>query len=86
MVELYPEEQELYDENPSKGFKAIAAGDEAKNYTEYKFGFNGHNEKSDAFRHSTWNIWIIGYTNDYNWAYRWTLAHEIGGDIYATCK
>lgn len=83
MANLFPEEEALMDENPSKGFKAIVAGDEAMSYTAYKFGYNGHNDHVDAFRHSAWNIWIIGFTNDYDWAYRWTLAHEIGGDLYA---
>jgi len=76
-VQLNYLEQALYDSNPSKGFKAIVAGDEAKNYTLYKFGYNGRNDRSDAFRHEAWNIWIMGYI-DYNWAYDWTTAHEEG--------
>lgn len=29
--------------------------DDAENETENRFGFNGHNEKSDAFRHAFFN-------------------------------
>lgn len=78
MVDLNPLEEELYDENPSFGFRALVAGDEAASFTEYKFGFNGHNDYTDAFRHAAWNIWIIGFTDSYSWAYDWTTAHEDG--------
>ncbi|MBJ6362480.1 DUF6973 domain-containing protein [Paenibacillus sp. GCM10012307] len=76
-AQLNAQEQALFDSNPSKGAKAIVAGKEAWDYTEYKFGFNGHNDKSDAFRHAAWNIWIMGFT-DWSWAYDWTTAHEEG--------
>ncbi|MDK8189201.1 hypothetical protein QP794_03780 [Paenibacillus sp. UMB7766-LJ446] len=76
MVDLNSKEKELYAENPSRGFKAIVAGDEAAKYTEYKFGRNGHNDKTDAFRHAAWNIWIVGFTDSVGWAKSWTDAHE----------
>jgi hypothetical protein len=76
-VQLNSQEQALYNSNPSKGFKALMAGDEALSYTKYKFGVQGHNDKADAFRHEAWNIWIMAYV-DYNWAYDWTTAHEEG--------
>mgnify|MGYP007019858594 FL=1 len=77
-VELNSLEQELFDANPSKGFAALVAGDEAADWTQYKFGYNGHNDKTDAFRHAAWNIWIIGFTSDSFWAEVWTSAHELG--------
>jgi len=75
---LNSQEQSLYNQNPSKGFKALVAGDEAYDLTQDRFGRNGHNDKSDAYRHAAWNIFIVGFTNDIEWARLWTNAHEYG--------
>ncbi|MGK5507548.1 DUF6973 domain-containing protein [Brevibacillus formosus] len=77
VVTLNPKEQELYDQSPSKGFKALMAGKGAWNYTELAFGRNGTDEESDAFRHALWNMWIVWAVND-SWAEKWTSAHEDG--------
>lgn len=71
-------EQALFNANPTNGFKACLAGKEAQDYTIYKFGKNGHNDKTDAFRHAAWNINIIGFTDDIYFAKEWTDAHEDG--------
>lgn len=71
-------EQQLFNSSPTKGFKACVAGKEAQDYTIFKFGYNGHNDKTDAFRHAAWNIIMIGFTNDAAWTKRWTDAHEDG--------
>jgi hypothetical protein len=71
-------EQTLFNNNPTKGFKACVAGKEAQDYTLTKFGFNGHNDKTDAFRHGAWNIYIVGFTDDITFAATWTAAHEDG--------
>lgn len=71
-------EQALYDQDPSRGFQSLVAAQEALDWTLYKFGNNGHNDKSDAFRHSSWNIWITGFTGSVGWAKSWTDAHEQG--------
>lgn len=78
MASLNPDEQVLYNQDPSRGFKALIAGDESADYTAYWFGYNGHNNKSDAFRHAGWNIWIVGFTGSVGWAKSWTDAHETG--------
>lgn len=75
---LNSHEREILEEKPYKGFQACIAGKEAQDWTLHKFGYNGHNDKSDAFRHSAWNIWIIGFTDDADFAKEWTDAHEIG--------
>ncbi|MBD7944694.1 MULTISPECIES: DUF6973 domain-containing protein [Psychrobacillus] len=71
-------EQSLFNANPTKGFKACVAGKEAQDYTLHKFGRNGHNDKTDAFRHSAWNINMIGFTDDVTFTQKWTNAHENG--------
>ncbi|MGG1519103.1 hypothetical protein ABE504_27070 [Paenibacillus oryzisoli] len=71
-------EEGLFEAHPVDGLKALTAAQEATDWTVYKFGYNGHNDKSDAFRHSAWNIWIIGFTSDSTWAANWTNAHELG--------
>lgn len=75
---LNSQEQELFNSDPSRGLKAITAGKEAQDYTYYKFGRNGRGDKTDAFRHSAWNIWIVGFTGSVGWAKTWTDAHETG--------
>jgi hypothetical protein len=78
-AQLNSQEQALYNDSPSKGFKALIAGDEAYDVTNARFGTNGHNDKSDAYRHSAWNIFITAFTNgDSEWARLWTNAHEFG--------
>lgn len=81
MADLNPDEKVLYDQDPSRGFKALIAGDEAADYTLYWFGTQGHNLKPDAFRHAAWNIWIVGFTGSVGWAKSWTDAHETGNTV-----
>nr|WP_144922618.1 hypothetical protein [Paenibacillus bovis] len=79
LVSLNSQEQALYNANPSDGFRALVAGDEAYDVTVDRFGYNGHNDKSDAYRHAAWNIFIVAFTNgDAEWAKTWTEAHEYG--------
>lgn len=42
-----------------------------------KYGYNGLNDSSDAFRHSYWNALITKNISP-EWAKVWTDAHEYG--------
>ena len=75
---LNPEEEALLLEDPWKAIKAIYYGLGATDETESVFGYNGHNDASDAFRHAYWNALMVKHI-DYTWAYRWATAHEEGG-------
>jgi hypothetical protein len=75
-------EEALLDEEPAKGYYAIAAGVEAWDYTVYLFGKTKYpGGKNDAFRHAYWNITIVMLTDD-DWAEAWTDAHEYGHPAY----
>lgn len=77
---LNPEEEQLFWENPWKAIQAVYYGViEATDETEERFGFSGHNDASDAFRHAYWNALMVVHI-DYNWAYRWATAHEEGAE------
>ncbi|MED1725627.1 DUF6973 domain-containing protein [Brevibacillus parabrevis] len=79
---LNDQEQELYDSNPFFGLYSLAAGKTAWDYTASKFGRNGLGDRSDAFRHASWNLILVGLTDD-TWAKAWTDAHEYGAADYS---
>jgi len=61
--------------NPSAPFIIKASKDLAFNETKKRFGYNGHNDKSDAFRHCFWSATLardLGYVE----AKMFTDAHE----------
>lgn len=61
--------------SPVKVVLVKASKDKAYNETTQRFGYNGHNDKSDAFRHCFWSATLsrdIGYF----WAKAFTDAHE----------
>jgi hypothetical protein len=61
--------------DPVKVALVKASKDKAFNETINRFGFNGHNDQSDAFRHCFWSASLsrdIGYF----WAKAFTDAHE----------
>ncbi len=74
---LNPEEEALFWENPWKAIKACYYGLGAIDETERVFGYSGHNDPSDGFRHAYWNALMVKHI-DYTWAYRWGTAHEEG--------
>lgn len=45
--------------------------------TQRRFGYNGRNDRSDAFRHAYWNSLMTKYIGAY-WAEKWATAHEYG--------
>lgn len=78
LPDLNQKEQELFNQNPIKGLKAIWAGYKAD--TEARERYNDsvlHNGNGDAFRHAYWNALMVKYI-DYSWAYDWATAHEEG--------
>lgn len=53
--------------------------DTAFNETTARFGYNGHNDRSDAFRHCFWSA-ILSRDIGYYWAKLFTDAHETKPD------
>lgn len=49
--------------------------DTAFNETTSRFGYNGHNDRSDAFRHCFWSA-VLARDIGYYWAKAFTDAHE----------
>lgn len=47
----------------------------AYNETEKRFGYNGHNDKADAFRHCFWSATLARDIGSW-WAKAFTNAHE----------
>ncbi|MFC5702622.1 DUF6973 domain-containing protein [Cohnella faecalis] len=73
--DLNASELALFDSDPTRGLKALVAGQEALDYTLYKFGSQGHNNRADAFRHVTWNVWMTAWCGT-TFAANWSSAHE----------
>lgn len=72
---LKDDEKEYLKLNPHHSFAIKKARDVAFSTTKSRFGRNGHNDKSDAFRHCFWSAMLardIGYKN----ALKFTTAHE----------
>jgi hypothetical protein len=60
---------------PIKAVFVKKSKDTAFNETSRRFGYNGHNDKSDAFRHCFWSS-ILSRDIGYFWAKAFTDAHE----------
>lgn len=72
---LNPEEQVLAKKHPFQATQYYISSQVAFNYTQTKFGYNGTDDSSDAFRHAFWSSVLtmrIGQTD----AKTWTDAHE----------
>ena len=73
--QLTPQEQNYLKAHPHHAFSIKQSKETAFEETKRRFGFNGRNDKSDAFRHCFWSALLareIGYTN----ALQFTTAHE----------
>lgn len=73
--QLTPEEQAYIRSHPFHAVPIKDAKEAAYAETRTRFGHNGHNDKSDAFRHCYWSALLardLGYSN----AKRFTTAHE----------
>ncbi len=74
-TKLTPAEQAYIAANPDHALTIRNSKDTAFNETKRRFGKNGHNDKSDAFRHCFWSAILardLGYKN----ALHFTTAHE----------
>jgi hypothetical protein len=63
---------------PGGEFKVLLikkSKDTAYNETKSRFGYNGHNDKSDAFRHCFWSA-VLSRDIGKFWAKAFTDAHE----------
>lgn len=60
---------------PANALLVKASKTTAFNETEKRFGFNGHNDRSDAFRHCFWSA-ILARNIGVWWAKAFTDAHE----------
>lgn len=72
---LTPQEQAYVRSHPFHAVTIKSAKETAYAETRARFGRNGHNDKSDAFRHCYWSALLardIGFHN----ALRFTTAHE----------
>ncbi|MCD4845102.1 MAG: hypothetical protein K8R25_11515 [Methanosarcinales archaeon] len=78
-VDLTPEEEKLFEEDPWKGTKALFCGGLALVEMRRVFGEGGVDNHIDAFRHAYWNALMVKYI-DYSWADRWATAHEEGSN------
>lgn len=72
---LTPKEKQFVQKHPLDALTIRQAKGTAFAETKRRFGKNGHNDKSDAFRHCFWSALLardIGYAN----ALAFTNAHE----------
>jgi RHS repeat-associated protein len=72
---LNKSEKKLVKKNPWVANKVRSAANKAKAETVRRFGKQGHNDCSDAFRHAYWNALMVKRVGK-NWAKRWGDAHE----------
>lgn len=70
-----PQEQSYLRGNPHHAFAIQEAREEAYEETQRRFGRNGHNDKSDAFRHCYWSALLARELGFHN-ALKFTTAHE----------
>ena len=73
---LNPQEKQYVRAHPINTYYIKTNRDIAFRETEKQFGFNGHNDKSDAFRHCFWSA-LLSRDIGYNDAMRFTTLHEM---------
>jgi hypothetical protein len=72
---LTPQEQAYLRSKPHHAFAIQGARDAAYEETKRRFGRNGHNDKSDAFRHCFWSA-LLARELGFQDALKFTTAHE----------
>jgi hypothetical protein len=72
---LTPQEQHYILTHPHHAFAIKSSKDKAFEETKKRFGFNGRNDRSDAFRHCFWSAVLVGEIG-YLDALQFTTAHE----------
>lgn len=73
--QLTPHEQQYITAHPHHAFAINSSKEAAFRETKMRFGFNGRNDKSDAFRHCFWSA-ILAREIGYSGALQFTTAHE----------
>lgn len=68
-------EQSYLRNNPHHAWALKSSKEAAYTETKKRFGYNGRNEKSDAFRHCFWSA-LLARDLGYNNALQFTNAHE----------
>ncbi len=86
---LSKEEFWLLFKNPHRIVQTVLATNQAKNVTKSVFGENTWRDKTDAFRHAIWNIFIAkknfgSKKTRLAWAKEFTDAHEVGEFAYVS--
>lgn len=72
---LTPQEQSYIKRHPHHAFSIKEAKELAFKETVKRFGKNGHNDRSDAFRHCFWSA-LLASEIGYSGALNFTTAHE----------
>lgn len=73
--QLTPQEQRYITAHPHHAFAIKSAKEAAFEETKKRFGSNGRNDNSDAFRHCLWSA-ILAREIGYSGALQFTTAHE----------
>ena len=73
--QLTPQEQHYIAAHPRNAFAIRSAKELAFEETKKRFGFNGRNDRSDAFRHCFWSA-VLARDIGYSGAFQFTTAHE----------
>ena len=73
---LNEEEKKYVLMNPVRSFVIKECQDDAERETEQRFGYNGRNDETDAFRHCMWSG-LISKRISHSEALKFTTMHEM---------
>lgn len=73
---LNEEERKYVLMNPVRSFVIKECQDDAERETEQRFGYNGRNDETDAFRHCMWSG-LISKRISHSEALKFTTMHEM---------
>lgn len=73
---LNEEERKYVLMNPVRSFVIKECQDDAERETEQRFGYNGRNDETDAFRHCMWSG-LISKRISHSEAMKFTTMHEM---------
>ncbi|GAB6112413.1 DUF6973 domain-containing protein [Desulfomicrobium salsuginis] len=73
---LNEEEKKYVLMNPVRSFVIKECQDDAERETEQRFGYNGRNDETDAFRHCMWSG-LISKRISHSEAIKFTTMHEM---------
>jgi hypothetical protein len=75
-LRLTEEEKKYIISNPVQSYVIKECKDDAEQETERRFGYNGHNDETDAFRHCMWSG-LISKRISHSEAMKFTTLHEM---------